>query len=190
VFRLFEGAARESHAVLCLALMEFEIYLAKESEDIAAVQILWKEYWSSLGLAPEFQSFTDELRDLPGVYCEPGGLLIIAQGCEKPAGTIALRRLSERSCETKRLYVRPAFRGKGLGRALLNRVITGARSIGYETMYADSLPSMADAHALYRSCGFRQAGPYSATPTPGAMYFELSLIESVPLQTRAPRSSS
>ncbi|HXR76389.1 MAG TPA: GNAT family N-acetyltransferase [Bryobacteraceae bacterium] len=162
--------------MLSLALMEFEIHLAKGSEDIQAVQILWKEYWTSLGLAPEFQSFTDELRDLPGVYSEPGGQLIIAKDGEKPAGTIALRRLSERSCETKRLYVRPAFRGKGLGRALLNQVIAGARSIGYATMYADSLPSMADAHALYRSCGFKQAGPYSATPTPGAMYFELSLI--------------
>jgi GNAT superfamily N-acetyltransferase len=175
VFRLFEAWRNQSYAVLSLAFMEFEIHLAKRSEDIQAVQILWKEYWTSFGLAPEFQSFTDELRDLPGVYSEPGGLLIIARDCEKPAGTIALRRLSERSCETKRLYVRPAFRGNGLGRALLHRVITDARSIGYATMYADSLPSMADAHALYRSYGFRQAGPYSATPTPGAMYFELSL---------------
>ena len=155
--------------------MEFQICIAKESVDIEAVQILWKEYWASLGLAPEFQRFTDELQALPGLYSEPGGLLMIARAGEKPAGTIALRRLSEQSCEAKRLYVRRAFRGQGLGRALLNRLITGARSIGYATMYGDSLPSMADAQALYRSCGFKQVEAYSTTPTPGAIYFELLL---------------
>jgi GNAT superfamily N-acetyltransferase len=155
---------------------EFEIRFARNPRDVEAVQKLWSAYWTSLGLAPEFQGFADELRTLPGCYGEPGGLLTIAWDGEKPAGTIALRRLSEQSCEAKRLFVHPEFRGQGLGRALLNRVIADARSMGYRTMYGDSLPSMIEAQTLYRTYGFRQVGPYSAAPTPGAIYLELLLI--------------
>src|SRR5712691_8320866 len=107
--------------------MEFEIRVALGPWDMEAVQGLWKEYWTSLGLAPEFQGFANELQSLPGAYGEPDGLLMIATDGEKPAGTIALRRLSERTCEAKRLFVRPEFRGQGLARALLNRLIAGAR---------------------------------------------------------------
>jgi GNAT superfamily N-acetyltransferase len=155
---------------------EFEIRVARTPGDVEAVQSLWKEYWTSLGLAPEFQGFADELLTLPGRYGEPDGLLMIAWDGEKPAGTIALRRLSERSCEAKRLFVLPEFRGQGLGRALLNRIIADARSMGYRTMYGDSLSSMIEAQTLYRSYGFSQVGPYSAAPTPGAIYLELVLI--------------
>jgi len=105
-----------------------------------------------------------------------GGLLMIAWEGEKPAGTIALRRLSEQSCEAKRLFVRPEFRGQGIGRALLDRIIADARSMGYRTLYGDSLSSMIEAQALYRRCGFRQVGPYSTSATPGAIYLELLLI--------------
>ncbi len=154
---------------------EFEIRAARGPNDVEAVRTLWKQYWTSLGLAPEFQNFADECRTLPGAYGAPGGLLLIALDGETPAGTIALRRLSEQSCEAKRLFVLPPFRGRGLGRALLNRIVADARAMGYRTMYGDSLPSMADAQALYRSFGFSQVGPYSATPTPGAIYLELVL---------------
>jgi len=92
---------------------------------------------------------------LPGRYGEPGGLLMMAWDSEKPAGTIALRRLSEESCEAKRLFVSPDFRGQGLGRALLNRIIAETRSMGYRTMYGDSLPSMIDARTLYREVWLR-----------------------------------
>jgi GNAT superfamily N-acetyltransferase len=153
-----------------------EIRVAKDPRDIAAVQSLWKEYWAFLGLEPEFQNFTAELQSLPGVYVEPDGLLLIAWAGEKPAGTIALRRLSSTACEAKRLYVPPGFRGCGLGRALLDRLIVGARSIGYRTIYGDSLRSMSEAQALYRSCGFQQVEAYSATPTPGAIYLALALV--------------
>jgi ribosomal protein S18 acetylase RimI-like enzyme len=160
--------------------MAFEIRAAQGTCDIEAVQSLWREDWATLGLAPEFQSFADELRKLPGAYGEAGGLLMIAWAGEEAAGTIALRRLTETSCEVKRLYVRPKFRGQGLGRALLNSLIASSCSIGYVTMYADSLPSMTGAQALYRSCGFKQVGPYSAEPTPGAAYFELPLSQTAP----------
>ena len=141
---------------------ELEIRVARNTRDVEAVQNLWNAYWTSLGLAPEFQGFADELRTLPGRYGEPGGLLMIAWDGERPAGTIALRRLSEESCEAKRLFVSPEFRGQGLGQALLNRIIAETRSMGYRTMYGDSLPSMIEAHREY---GFRQVGLYSAAPT-------------------------
>jgi len=160
--------------------MAFEIRAAQGTCDIEIVQELWNEYWATLGLAPQFQSFADELRNLPGAYGEAGGRLMIAWAGEEAAGTIALRRLSQVSCEVKRLYVRPKFRGQGLGRALLNSLIASSCSIGYVTMYADSLPSMDGAQALYQSCGFTQVGPYSPAPTDGAVYFELLLSQTAP----------
>ena len=155
--------------------MKFEIRVARDRQDLEAIQSLWMGYWKSLGLAPEFQGFADEVRSLPGAYGQPGGLLLIVWAAETPAGTIALRRLAEQSCEAKRLFVRPEFRGQGLGRTLLDRLIGDARSMGYRTMYGDSLLSMTDAQALYRSYGFEEVGPYSPTPTPGAIYLKLSL---------------
>lgn len=155
--------------------MKFEIRAAEDPHQVEAVQRLWKEYWDSLGLAPEFQGFADELRNLPGAYAPPEGLLLIAWCAEKPAGTIALHRLAERSCEAKRLFVLPEFRGQGLGRDLLSRLVERAHTLGYSRMYADSWPSMTEAQALYESFGFRLIGPYSAKPTPGAIYLELHL---------------
>jgi carbonic anhydrase len=155
--------------------MEFDIHTTKDSRDLAAVHSLWTAYWAFLGLEPTFQNFAAELQGLPGAYAEPEGLLLIAWAGETPAGTIGLRSLSARACEAKRLYVSPGFRGHGLGRTLLNRLVESARSIGYETMYGDSLPSMGEALSMYRSFGFQQVEAYSATPTPGAIYLALAL---------------
>jgi len=155
--------------------MEFEIHVVESPQDVAAVRGLWEEYWASLGLEPEFQGFAEESRNLPGIYGRPGGLLFIARQSDKAVGTIALRPLDQHSCEVKRLFILPELRGKGLGRALLDQLIIGARSMGYQKIYGDSLPSMVEAQRLYRSFGFRQAGAYSATPTPGAIHLELIL---------------
>lgn len=158
--------------------MDFEIGVARETHEVDAVQKLWQVYWTSLGLAADFQDFAAELRSLPGAYGPPNGLLLLAwhgEPGERAAGTVALRRHSAQSCEAKRLFVAPEFRGRGLGRALLMRLMDDARALGYRTMFGDSLPSMLGAQALYRSCGFREVGPYSATPTPGAIYLELAL---------------
>jgi GNAT superfamily N-acetyltransferase len=151
-----------------------QIALATET-DVCVIQTLWREYWSSLGLAPDFQSFTEELRTLPGRYAPPEGRLLLARVAGKPAGTAAFRPIDRRSCEAKRLYVRPQYRGKGLGRALLSELIKQARSADYKEMYGDTLPSMTSALQMYRQIGFAETGPYSQNPTPGALFLRLSL---------------
>jgi putative acetyltransferase len=144
--------------------------------DLAAVRELWQEYWKSIDLPDEFQGFGEELRGLPGVYGAEGGALLIAWIENTPAGTIALRRLNDRAGEVKRLYLRPAFRGMGLGRHLLENVIERARAIGHEAIYADTLPSMTEALSLYARMGFQQVPPYSSEPTPGAVFLKMSLV--------------
>jgi ribosomal protein S18 acetylase RimI-like enzyme len=175
--RCTQAAGRRTNPAL-------EIRAARVPRDIDAVRQLWKEYWGSLSLDPRFQGFEDELASLPGAYAEPGGLLLLAVLGADQVGTIALRRLSPQHCEAKRLYVRPEFRGLGIGRALLDRVVESARSFGYEKLFGDSLPAMLDAQNLYWSYGFRETGPYSAKPTPGAVYMELPLVNPDPPSPR------
>jgi putative acetyltransferase len=152
-----------------------EIHEAIAECDIAAVRKLWSEYWISLSFTDDFQGFGEELRSLPGPYAPPRGLLVLASLGAAPAGAIALRPLAEKTCEAKRLYVRPLFRGQNIGRTLLEHVIASARSMGYETLFGDTLPSMAAALELYAALGFQRAGPYSPKPTPGAIYLRLPL---------------
>jgi putative acetyltransferase len=109
------------------------------------------------------------------VYGADGGALLIAWVESGPAGTIALRRLNHSAGETKRLYLRPQFRGRGLGRYLLENVIERARAIGYQALYADTLPSMTEALALYERQGFEKVDAYASDPTPGAIFMKLQL---------------
>jgi len=153
----------------------FLVRLAEGPGDLAIVRELWREYWESIGLPDEFQDFGEEVKGLPGVYGAVGGALWIASMEGQPAGTIALRRLNDRSGEIKRLYLRPAFRGRGLGRYLIESVIERARSLGYQTLYADTLPSMTDALSLYARLGFERVEAYGRDPTPGAIYLGLNL---------------
>ncbi len=118
------------------------VQCAEGPYDLAAVRDLWREYWKSIDLPDTFQGFGEELEGLPGAYGADGGALLIASIEGTPAGTISLRRLNEYAGEVKRLYLRPAFRGQGLGRYLLENVIERARAIGYEALYADTLPGM------------------------------------------------
>jgi putative acetyltransferase len=99
-----------------------KIVEASSVNDLAAVRELWKEYWKSLGLPPDFQNFTEELATLPGKYAPPAGRLFLARLDGPPAGTAALRPLSNGACEAKRLYVRPAYRRRGLAASLLTKV--------------------------------------------------------------------
>jgi GNAT superfamily N-acetyltransferase len=160
-------------------LQDFIISSAQSLSDIAAVRELWREYWQSFGLPSDFQGFGEERASLPGVYGLEGGALLLARIKGKPEGTIALRRLGERSAEVKRLYLRPEFRGHGLGRRLLEAVIERATSLGYDCLYADTLPSMMEALSLYEWAGFERVEAYSNTPTPGAIYLKLKLVGSV-----------
>jgi putative acetyltransferase len=146
-----------------------------EGSDLASVRELWREYWKSIDLPDDFQGFGEELAGLPGKYAEHGGALLIARIDDVPAGTIALRRLNDHAGEVKRLYLRPQFRGRGLGRHLVEQVVERARAIGYETLYADTLPIMMDALKLYARMGFETTDPYTADPTPGAIFLKLRL---------------
>jgi putative acetyltransferase len=137
---------------------------------------LFLEYADSLGFSLCFQSFDEELKALPGAYAPPNGRLLLAVCQQQMAGCVALRPLEPGICEMKRLYVRPAFRGKGVGRLLVDGVIAEARHIGYEKMRLDTVASsMQDAVALYRRRGFREIAPYRTNPIDGVIYLELAL---------------
>lgn len=149
---------------------------AESGAQIAQVRELFLEYAKSLGFSLCFQSFDLELAGLPGDYAPPAGRLLLAEYEGQLAGCVALHRLAPEICEMKRLYLRPAFRGKGLGRRLAEIIISEARGIGYQRLRLDTVePVMKDAVALYRMLGFREIAPYRANPIEGALYMELSL---------------
>jgi len=143
--------------------------------DIAAVRELWSEYWQSLGLSLDFQDFGEELRVLPGKYAPPAGRLLLARIDGVSAATAAFRPLRPDACEAKRLYVRPAYRRRGVAGSLLAALIEEARRSGYRDLYGDTLTTMSQALDLYRGLGFVEVGLYSDNPTPGAIYLHLSL---------------
>jgi len=130
------------------------------------VRVLLREYADALGVDLSFQDFDSEVADPLGFY---ELVLLAGDGC------VGLRQIDERSCEMKRLYVRPEARGSGLGRRLAESVIDEARARGYERMLLDTLPKMGAAQALYRSLGFRETEAYRHNPVPGAAFMELSL---------------
>lgn len=151
------------------------IFKARTAEHIRTAQCLFREYEAELGVDLCFQNFAEELAGLPGKYGPPEGSLLLAEvgGC--PAGCVAMRRLDDSSCEMKRLFVRPAYRGQGLGRILAGNIIQHARVAGYGTMYLDTLSGLENARNLYRSLGFREAGAYYHNPLEGVVYLQLDL---------------
>jgi GNAT superfamily N-acetyltransferase len=149
---------------------------AESPAHIAQIRELFLEYAQSLGFSLCFQSFDKELAGLPGDYAPPHGRLLLAEYEGSPAGCVALHKLEPEICEMKRLYLRPQFRGKGLGRVLADAIITEARSIGYKRMRLDTVePVMGNAVVLYRLLGFKEITPYRENPIAGAMYMELEL---------------
>lgn len=158
------------------AVNGLSIFQAESSTQIALVRELFLEYAQSLGFSLCFQSFDQELASLPGDYAPPQGRLLLAQNEGQIAGCVALHKLEVGVCEMKRLYLRPQFRGKGLGRALADRIIAEARQIGYRRMRLDTVePVMQDAVAMYKKLGFKEIAPYCSNPIAGAMYMELDL---------------
>jgi len=142
---------------------------------IADVRALFLEYAESLSFPLDFQGFEQELASLPGPYAPPDGALLVAAVDGAPAGCVAYRRLDGATCEMKRLYVRPPFRGHGLGRRLTLELIATAREQGYTFMRLDTTPEMAAAQELYRSLGFRSIGPYRPNQIAGARFLELEV---------------
>jgi ribosomal protein S18 acetylase RimI-like enzyme len=149
---------------------------AESLAEIASIRELFLEYANSLGFSLCFQSFDQELASLPGDYAQPHGRLLLATQEGVAAGCVALHPLSDGICEMKRLYVRPQFRGRGLGKRLAEQIIREARAIGYTQLRLDTVePMMGEAVAMYRKMGFREIAPYRPNPIEGALYMELTL---------------
>jgi ribosomal protein S18 acetylase RimI-like enzyme len=154
-------------------MMEF--VFAESKELLSIVRELFNEYASSLDFDLCFQNFDKELTELPGKYAPPDGRLIVAMNGTNVAGCVALRNLTKGICEMKRLYVRPEFRGKGIGKELVKVIIEEAKKIGYTHMRLDTVPAMKEAIALYRSIGFYEIEPYRNNPIEGAIFMEFNL---------------
>jgi len=154
------------------------IRLANTPDELPAVRELFGEYADRLGIDLCFQRFEDELAGLPGAYAPPEGRLLVVDAGTGLAGCVACRPHAPGVCEMKRLYVRPAFRGLGLGRRLIDRLSVEAISIGYHSMVLDTMPTMSEAIGLYRSAGFVEIEPYTFNPVPGALYFRKPLSNS------------
>jgi len=158
-----------------------QIEQATTPEQIGLARELFQEYGASLNFSLCFQSFDKELAGLPGEYAPPHGRLLIAYLDSEAAGCVALHQFEPGIGEMKRLYVRPAFRGKRVGLALANAIIEAACEIGYERMRLDTVPSeMADAVKMYQRLGFHEIAPYRANPQPGTLYLELDLAAPQP----------
>jgi putative acetyltransferase len=167
----------ESTAISASSAVEaFDVRQVESPEQIAVIRELFLEYAQSLGFSLSFQNFDKELAGLPGDYALPGGRLLLATQEGTPAGCVALHKLDQESGEMKRLYVRPQFRGNGLGRALAERIIAEARQTGCKQLRLDTVePRMQAAVAMYRQLGFREIAPYRENPIAGALYMELKI---------------
>ena len=153
-----------------------ELIQATSEAEIEEARKLFEEYHVWLGLNLCFQNFDAELASLPGDYAPPEGRLLLATEAGRVGGCIALRKIKDGICEMKRLYVRPDFRGAGVGRLLAESLIKMAREIGYERMRLDTLPGKMDrAIAMYRRLGFKDIEPYYFNPVKGAAFMELDL---------------
>jgi ribosomal protein S18 acetylase RimI-like enzyme len=149
-----------------------EVVEAKTASQISWAIELIKAYATSLEIDLSFQNFDREMAEFPGAYTRPDGRLFLAIEGGEAVGVVALRKLSGKTCEMKRLYVRPDFRGKGVGRMLVRKVLGEAQEIGYTRMRLDTLSSMIEAISLYESLGFEKIPPYRFNPHRSAVYME------------------
>jgi putative acetyltransferase len=151
------------------------IRLANGAADIATVATLFREYQTGLGVSLCFQDFDAELAQLPGAYAEPAGCILLAERAGAALGAVALRPIDRDTGEMKRLYLRDAARGLGIGRKLAVGIMQAARDRGYRRMRLDTLPKLAAAIALYGQLGFRLIAPYNDNPLPGVLFMEAEL---------------
>lgn len=139
---------------------------------------LFREYAAEIQVDLCFQEFESELRDLPGRYAGPLGCLLLARSGTDWIGSVAVRAFDPETAEMKRLYVRPAWRGTGVGRRLATAAVDHARAAGFRRMRLDTLDTMHAAGALYRRMGFRESPAYYTNPLPNPVYMELDLRRS------------
>ena len=152
-----------------------EFIIAQTVEDYREARTLLREYEAASEVDLCFQGFEEEVETLERMYGPPGGKFLLVRTGDATAGGVALRDLGGGICEMKRLYLRPGFRGCGLGRRCAERIVREAREMGYASMRLDTLPSMQEAIALYRSMGFVEIDPYTDNPVLGALFMELVL---------------
>lgn len=169
-----------------MPISDVRIVQAESAAQIEQARELFQEYAQSLGFSLCFQNFDQELAGLPGDYAAPAGRLLLVEYENQLAACGALHPFAENSnhkpsklpefCEMKRLYVRPQFRGKGLGKLLAEYLINAAREVGYQRMRLDTIEQqMTGAVALYRQLGFKEIAPYRPNPIAGVLYMELEL---------------
>lgn len=161
-----------------MASKHFTITKVSTPEDLTATITLFEAYATSLGIDLTFQDFATEMASMPGKYSPPTGTLLLARTASnnEAVGCVGLRPLSDDGiAEMKRLFVDPAGRGLGIGKALAERVIQEAKALGYRAIRLDTLPSMVSAQALYKSLGFREIEAYYRTPLEGTVFLGLQL---------------
>jgi putative acetyltransferase len=162
-------------------MADISVIPARTDSELDHVRTLFLDYQRSLSIDLCFQDFDNEVRNLPGTYAEPDGVLLLASVDGAPAGCCAFRPLitsdHPNACEMKRLFVRPAFRGFGLGRRLVEHTMTCAQLTGYSNMLLDTLSDMEAARALYQEAGFVEIPPYYHNPLAGAHYLKVALSD-------------
>jgi ribosomal protein S18 acetylase RimI-like enzyme len=138
--------------------------------EMPLVRALFTEYQQWLGVDLCFQGFEQELAGLPGCYAPPEGAVLLARDDAGVCGCVAFRPLSNTEAELKRLYVKPARHGEGIGRALFNESMKCVQACGYQSVVLDTLPSMIIAQSMYRTYGFVEVPAYYDNPEPGVTY--------------------
>lgn len=153
--------------------MEIKPVTTKEESEI--IIDLFGKYINEVNLNLDFQGFEDELKELPGKYDSPGGIIYLALIAQKPVGCIAVKPLFKNDSEMKRLYIKPDYRGMGISSKLTEYAINFAREYGYDNMYLDTLASMTPAIKLYKKHGFIETKPYYHNPLDNVVYMKLDL---------------
>lgn len=152
-----------------------KVIQAKSEKELNIIRKLFTEYTNWLGFDLSFQNFEKEFAELPGRYTPPTGRLLLALYNNKVAGCVGLREFAKGICEMKRMYIKPKYRRKGIGRRLAIAVIEEAKKIGYKKMRLDTVPWMNEAIELYYSLGFKKIKPYRYNPIKGSLFLELRL---------------
>lgn len=153
-----------------------EIKSANFPEDLERVIAIFREYVASPTVSLDFQEYEAEFAALPGKYAAPDGRLLLAWSGDAVVGCGALRKVDGATCEMKRVYMRPAARGQGAGRRMVERLLSEAREAGYARVCLDVLPEFVAAQGIYAAFGFRPAPPVAFNPVPGTQFLALDLI--------------
>lgn len=157
-------------------LLKYTIEVAESGEHILAVQMLYRQYFDELlHVDTSLDVFEKEIDSLPGIYANPEGTLLLASSSTAALGCVAFKKINDEICEMKRLYIQPQFRGQGIGKSLVDKLILTAASAGYKNMRLDTLESLTAANKLYKHCGFQPCAPFGEESELDLLYFDLDL---------------